>query len=108
MSEQPTVEFVTVRTDDLEWLQAEVERLEGINATMLHLLTQYGDKADEWERLERAQAAKIEALKAQARQEPPYQEYERLTAENERLRDRLAAHANAGKVVEGLDSNIPY
>jgi hypothetical protein len=54
-------------------------------------------------------------------QEPPYQEYERLTAENEKLRKLLtwalhpeahaalmAAYANAGKAVEGMDSNIPY
>jgi chromosome segregation ATPase len=54
-------------------------------------------------------------------QEPPYQEYQRLTAENEKLRQLLdwalrpeahaalmAAYANAGKATEGLDSNIPY
>jgi regulator of replication initiation timing len=54
-------------------------------------------------------------------QQEPYPEYQRLTAENEKLRKLLtwalhpeahaalmAAYANAGKAVEGMDSNIPY
>jgi predicted FMN-binding regulatory protein PaiB len=61
-------------------LRAEVTRLEGINETALHLLTQYGDKADEYEAAHRAQAAKIA---------------------------ELAAYVGAGKAVEG-DSEIPY
>jgi regulator of replication initiation timing len=64
--------------------------------------------------------AKIDELKDQVRQKL-YPEYERLTAENEKLRKLLdwalhpeahaalmAAYANAGKAVEGMDSNIPY
>jgi hypothetical protein len=88
-------------------LRAEVTRLEGINETALHLLTQYGDKADEYEAAEREQAAKIAELAAQVRQKL-YPEYERLTSENERLRARLADYVGAGKAAEGIDSNIPY
>jgi Lar family restriction alleviation protein len=62
-------------------LRAEVTRLEGINETALHLLTQYGDKADEYEAAHRAQAAKIA---------------------------ELAAYVGAGKAAEGIDSEIPY
>jgi hypothetical protein len=129
------VEFVTVQTGELERLRetnramkeqldiatdlgekrfqenvrlrAEVTRLEGINETALHLLTQYGDKADEYEAAEREQAAKIAELAAQVRQKL-YPEYERLTSENERLRARLADYVGAGKAAEGIDSNIPY
>jgi chromosome segregation ATPase len=85
--------------------QAEITRLEGINETALHLLTQYGDKADEMLNL----------------QQKLYPEYERLTAENEKLRKLLdwalrpeahaalmAEYAKAGKVTEGCESNIPY
>jgi hypothetical protein len=54
-------------------LRAEITRLEGINESALHLLTQYGDKADEMLNL----------------QQKLYPEYERLTAENEKLRKAL-------------------
>jgi hypothetical protein len=73
-------------------LRAEITRLEGLNETALRLLTQYGDKADEMLNL----------------QQKLYPEYERLTAENEKLRAQLAAYVGAGRATEGLDSNIPY
>jgi hypothetical protein len=93
-----------------------------------------GRKVDDLNEQINAQAYVIGALKTQvedsqqagmtlqiAAQEPPYQEYQRLTAENEKLRKLLtwalhpeahaalmAAYANAGKVTEGCESNIPY
>jgi regulator of replication initiation timing len=63
--------------------------------------------------------AKVKAHGKQ--QQAPYPEYERLTAENEKLRKLLtwalrpeahaalmAEYAKAGKVTEGCESNIPY
>jgi hypothetical protein len=97
--------YEIVAKSEIEQLRAEITRLEGINETALHLLTQYGDKADEMLNL----------------QQKLYPEYERLTAENEKLRRLLdwalhpeahaalmAEYAKAGKVTEGCESNIPY
>jgi regulator of replication initiation timing len=93
-----------------------------------------GRKVDDLNEQLNAQAYVIGALKTQVRdsqqagmtlqiaaQEPPYQEYQRLTAENEKLRRLLdwalrpeahaalmAEYAKAGKVTEGCESNIPY
>jgi hypothetical protein len=94
------------------------------------LITEIGDLKEQIA----AQAYVIGALKVQVRdsqqagmtlqiaaQEPPYQEYERLTSENAKLRKLLdwalrpeahaalmAEYARAGKVTEGCESNIPY